>query len=560
MKKAQFNRAFALHKQGELEEAKKLYLEILGSDPNQADILHLLGILLAQQKQFKEAEQYILSALKLDSQNYTYENSLGNVYKNLNDFENAKIHYALALKIKPDYAVAYNNFANIEYLLKNYDLAEKYYRLALNAHPTYADAYYHLGNIFTKKNKLPEAIKYYLEAIKYQPQHSEAHSHLAQIYQQQNKITEAIDHYQKSIDVNPHHANTQINLGSLLVKQGDFADAVKHFEQALETEPKNIDALFNVGTTLILLNKPDEALKYFMQLLPLQPEAETYYNIGVIYMAKDRHQDAIYYFNEAVKKKPDYFDALLNLGATYLKIENYSAAIENYEKAGQLQPDNKEVQYILKALQQHNAPDAAPPEYLKHLFDQYAPYFEKHLEYLDYKVPQLLFSAVVEEIGKPEKSLEILDLGCGTGLAGEKFHPLAKRLIGIDLSEKMLDVAKQKSIYDELKVADVEQALEEFHHLDLIIAADVFTYIGNLELIFKKASQALKNKGIFAFTTEKTAEYPFILQQSARYAHNKQYIEELAAQNELKILHFSSVILRTQKNQPVEGYLFVLRS
>ncbi len=236
---------------------------------------------------------------------------------------------------------------------------------------------------------------------------------------------------------------------------------------------------------------------------------EIYYNIGLIYMAQERHNDAIEYFSEATRRKPDYLDAYLNLGAVSLKKEDHANAIKYYQAALTLKPEDSEISYILSALQQGITPEQAPREYLQHLFDQYAPYFDKHLqEYLDYRVPQLLYDAVTQELGTLAGEFIILDLGCGTGLCGAKFRPLAKHLIGIDISAKMIDTAAQKKIYDELKVLDVTQALQDFSNIDIILAADVFTYIGNLAAIFAHSKQTLKAGGFLHSQPRKPANIP----------------------------------------------------
>ncbi len=204
-------------------------------------------------------------------------------------------------------------------------------------------------------------------------------------------------------------------------------------------------------------------------------------------------------------------------------------------------------------------PKRPPKEYIQSLFDQYAAYFDKHLiEILHYKVPELLYKSIEQETKIKKHSWNILDLGCGTGLCGEKFRPIAKKLIGIDLSEKMIEVAKRKNIYDELHVSDIHQALQKQQDLDLIIAGDTFVYIGDLAKTFSDCKNALRESGLLAFTIEKTTQYPYELQKSARFAHGKKYIEELAKQNNFKIQQCNNIVLRKQRNKSIEGYLYVL--
>jgi predicted TPR repeat methyltransferase len=171
----------------------------------------------------------------------------------------------------------------------------------------------------------------------------------------------------------------------------------------------------------------------------------------------------------------------------------------------------------------------------------------------------LLFSKILENFPDKNIKLNILDLGCGTGLVGEKFQQIAKKLIGLDLSQKMLEIAKQKNIYTELKLGNIEDVIDEYSNIDLIIASDTFVYIGDLTKIFIKCHNALAQDGLLAFTTEKTTHYPFTLQRSARFAHSKRYIEELAAKHNFTILSEELTTIRTQQNKPVESYIYILK-
>lgn len=549
--------AIKSHQSGDLITAEKVYREILLDQPDQTDVEHLLGIVLAQQFKFEEALIWLERAAKHEPHQPALQNSLANVYKNLNKLELAQKHYQNALTLKPDYAAAQHNLANIFYQQGNYKEAAKNYRQAIAIQANYADAHYHLGNTLTQLEEKNEAIAEYYKALELDPNHAASLRHLGQLLLQQNQFSSAIEQLTKSLALEPD-ADAEHNLATALLKINNIKDAKIHFEKALTINPKHVPALENLATTYLTEHHLEPALKYYLQAVMLEPSAETFYNIGVIFMHQDRHQDAINNFLQALTHQPDYLDAHLNLAATYLKQEKYAAAELHYQAALKLKPDDQEIIYLLKALSQKNTPDAAPTEYLQHLFDQYAPYYDEHLtKHLLYQVPELMHKALLER-SHPE-DWRILDLGCGTGLAGAKFRPYAKELIGIDISAQMIAIATEKNIYDKLKVADVKEALLEFHHLDLILAADVFTYIGNLSHIIKTVTHALNQKGKIAFTIEKTDSYPFILQKTARYAHNVGYIESLAEQNLLSIVHQQQITLRQQFNQPVLGYLFILQ-
>ncbi len=520
-----FKTALQHHQKGEIQKAEELYRRILRNEPDNADVLHLLGILLAQRGKFSEAQKLIAKAIELQPNSPSFHNSMGNTLKNLGKLDKAIDYYQKALDLQSNYAVAHNN----------------------------------LGNVLLQQGKLKQASKHYRQAIQIQPNYADAHYNLAIILLKQNNVAEAMKHLDKTLQLQPDHTETHNQKAQLLHQQGDLDKAIYHYKECLKLDPCNAAVFHNLGAIFLEQGEPAAALKYFLRLLQIAPDFDTYYNLGVIYMYLGRPNDAIQYFQEALKKDPNHFASHNNLGSIYLKAEDYKNAAWHYRQALKLQPDNKEITYILNAIDQKKIPKTAPKEYIQSLFDQYAAYFDKHLiEILHYKVPELLYKSIEQETKIKKHSWNILDLGCGTGLCGEKFRPIAKKLIGIDLSEKMIEVAKRKNIYDELHVSDIHQALQKQQDLDLIIAGDTFVYIGDLAKTFSDCKNALRESGLLAFTIEKTTQYPYELQKSARFAHGKKYIEELAKQNNFKIQQCNNIVLRKQRNKSIEGYLYVL--
>ncbi|MFA6038634.1 MAG: tetratricopeptide repeat protein [Legionellales bacterium] len=376
------------------------------------------------------------------------------------------------------------------------------------------------------------------------------------------QIDSAIKHYQKSLRINAANVSAHNNLGALLIDRNKYTAAIRHFKRALNLNPLNPEAFYNLGSTFLLMSNPEAALKYFLRLSQIKPEFDVYYNLGVIYRQLHRHRDAIIYFAKALELKPDAIEVNVNLAEIYLDIQDYAQAINHYQVLHAIDPQNKEIDYMLAALSndENLSLQKAPKEYVTHLFDQYADHFEKHLAALQYQAPQLLYAAVTEIIGFCREKLNILDLGCGTGLAGEKFRVAAKKLIGVDLSQKMLDVAQTKQIYDELLCASMEDVIGEYCDLDLIIAADVLVYVGDLVLIFALCAKALKKHGIFVFTLERTDTHPYLLQKSMRFAHNEKYIENLAQIHGFEVLRHEHVVLRKQRNIPVASVIYVLKT
>lgn len=555
-----YQSALEKHKADNLDAAENDYLAILQDDPHNADVLHLLSILYGQQHEYSTARYYMEQALKENSDSATFHNSMGNILKNLQEYELALHHFNEALRLQPENPVAQNNIGSVFYTIERFAEAAKSFREALRLNPDYPEAHYNLGLTLMKQNNFSVAITEFEETIRLQPKHPRALQNLAYLLQLSQMNDAAAKYYQAALRLDNHNYFAHLNLGAILTGKKKYAAAIRHFKRAINIQPNSQDALNNLGTIFLIQNNPAAALKYFLRLSQLVKDFDIFYNLGVIYMELLRYTDAIIYFNEALAIKSRDFATHTNLGAIYLRRNDYSNAALHYEIALSVQPDNQEIIYLLAAIKQNALPNRAPDKYLQNLFDQYAPHYEQHLQMLNYQVPQHLLSALAEFYGKSVRSLIILDLGCGTGMSGVVLKNFAKKLIGIDISSKMLAIAANKHVYNELQNVSIEEAVKNYHDLDLIVAADSLVYIGNLEDIFLFCKNALVNKGLFAFTIEKTSIYPYVLQHTARYAHAAKYIEELALKNNFAIIEKKEIVLRKQQNTLIEGYLFLLQT
>lgn len=558
--------ALNLHQNGNYTAAKILYEEILETDPDNVAALHLLGILAAQEKETQLALQYLTKALEQEPYSPTLHNSIGNVFKNCGQLANALSHFHAALEQQPNNAILHNNIAIVQQKMRQDKPAIKHYQQAIELCPNYADAHYNLALLFVKQNNITKASEHLHLTIELQPYHSAALCQLAQIYQQRQQNDQALILYQKALKIDNNNVTAHNNLGTLLLTKNKFNAAIRHLKKALILEPYHQEAFFNLGVAFLRLKNPEAALKYFLRLTQFTQDFNVYYNLGVIYNDIHRTNDAIFYFKEALKLNEKNFACEVNLGAIYLKQQNYSMAIEHYNKALQLQPENAEIKYTVAALSQQQNQTAAPSEYLQNLFDNYAENYEEHLTLLEYQAPQFLYTVIVNMLNPLPNSLSILELGCGTGLCGEKIRDFANKLIGVDISNAMLDIAKQKNIYDELQQSTIERALPNYQNTDLIIAIDTFPYIGDLTKIFSLCKKSLKKQGFFIFTVEKPINdeqidknSDFILQRTLRFTHNENYIETLTKKYNFSLILKTVLNIRKQQNKIVESFFYILQ-
>src|SRR6202011_3929779 len=197
-------------------------------------------------------------------------------------------------------------------------------------------------------------------------------------------------------------------------------------------------------------------------------------------------------------------------------------------------------------------------------FDDFAESFDRNLEELGYRAPQLLFDAV-RQSGALQRSLDVLDVGCGTGLCGPLLRPFARRLVGVDLSPNMLSKAAARAVYDQLNCAELTEWLATCgQHFDLALAADVLCYFGDLSAAFAAARRVLVPGGCFACSLEALPEVadggpgePFVLRPHGRYQHARKYVEEMLAAAGLGVISISTDTLRHERQDPVIGHIVV---
>jgi predicted TPR repeat methyltransferase len=175
---------------------------------------------------------------------------------------------------------------------------------------------------------------------------------------------------------------------------------------------------------------------------------------------------------------------------------------------------------------------------------------------LHYSIPKHIAHALYQ-LELPQNT-QTLDLGCGTGLTGVVLRDLSKHLTGIDIAAKMLAQAKEKIIYDELIETEISTFFQNNKkHYDLIVAADVLPYFGELDALFDTLQQHLNPQGYFIFTTEISEKDPWFLQTSARFSHLPDYIKRLADLHQLNLIKQDKVPARIQNQQQLEVMLYV---
>jgi predicted TPR repeat methyltransferase len=280
--------------------------------------------------------------------------------------------------------------------------------------------------------------------------------------------------------------------------------------------------------------------------------------------AEGNHAAAAELLVQCLEIVPDWAPAWFALGAARERLGQMEAAVTAYRRG--LAGDPQDVLGASLALARLGAapmPASAAPAYVVRLFDQYAPRFDEHLiDGLGYRAPALLRDAIAEicaHANRPMHFARALDLGCGTGLAGAAFRDCVVHLEGVDLSPGMIAEARAKGTYDALYVGDVVEHLRAApdRAFDLILAADVLVYIGDLVPLFTQIARVLASGGVFAFTAEGHEGEEYALGADTRYAHSRSYIEESAGKARLTLRLLRAAATRQNKGAEVPGIVGV---
>lgn len=393
-----------------------------------------------------------------------------------------------------------------------------------------------------------------------EPRHADALHMLGVIAGQTGRKTDAVDWLRRSVGCRPDHPEAQKNLGVALKDAGHLDEAITAYRRAATLKPDYAEAHRNLGNALFQNRKFEEAITAYRTALHLSPDFATIsYNLGIALRIVGQHDEAITAFREALRLRPDHVDTLTNLGHALKEQCRTAEAIAAYRDALRLKPDSPDLQHVLAALTGDHSQTTTPATYVRNLFDPYAAEFDGHLVgQLNYGVPGQLLEAVVALA--PGRRFDTLDLGCGTGLCGLQFRAIAKSLTGVDLSPAMTAKAETRGIYDRLVTSDVTAAMREHEDaFDLILAGDVFVYVGDLGQVFHAAACALRSTGLFAFSIEHLDGDGFALHPKVRFAHSLAYIRGLSRTHAFAELHVRAITVRKSGADDVPGWIVVLQ-
>jgi len=413
--------------------------------------------------------------------------------------------------------------------------------------------------------KTDKARSIYQRLLKKNPRNVDALHFYGVLNFQQGKAEKAIELIKRAIENKPDYPDAYNNLGNIYLELEQLDEARRCFEKTIELAPGRIEAHNNLGILLKHLEDYPASERHLLKAIELKPDwADAHYNLANTYALSGYNAQAISHYRAAIDLDPKFSLALKHLGAILYSVGNIDEAVKLYRDWLELDPDNPVVKHLLAACSGENTPERASSEYLEKTFDDFANSFDRKLEILGYRAPQLVSDAAKSQFESDEGTLNILDAGCGTGLCGPLLRPLAQKLTGVDLSQNMLNLANDRKCYDDLAHDDLVTYIDQFNsEYDVIVSADTLVYFGDLSGVFETSARALKPGGLFALSVEKMAEddskQGYSLQTHGRYTHDRAYIEKTAKAAGLEVVSIHEGVLRTELKKPVDGLIVTLK-
>jgi len=541
-------------------DAERRLRDALQLAPTNVSILTNLAVVLQQQGKRREAREHAEKAIAVQPDNVEALLVLADARMGEQEFNAALDAYDRIIMLDPNIAQVHNNRGiTLEKVGRHGDALDSYER-AIALAPDFADAHVNRGRALRRHKRHDEAIAAYDQALALDPGLAHAWLGRGNVLSDLKRDEDALAAYDKALGLKSDLASAWLGRGNVFGRLRRHDEALAAYDQALALEPALAEAWLGQGNTLCELKRCEDALVPYDKALALKPElGEAWLGRGNVFHDLKRYDEALAAYDKALAVSPDLAGAWLGRGNALRWSKRTPEAIEAYRQALTLGGDAASITYCLAALGAAPRPAAPPERYFADLFDSYADDFEHDLvENLNYHIPAVLADTIRRYTSS--RALDILDLGCGTGLVGAQIRPVARTLTGIDVSANMLEKARQRQIYDQLLCGDAAQVLQaQDRQFDLALAADVFIYVGELSPIFRAVRAALRAGGLFGFSVEAAEQGDFVLLSTLRYAHSIGYLRRLAEQHRFVVELIEPQVIRRDAGADVAGYLAVMR-
>ena len=380
---------------------------------------------------------------------------------------------------------------------------------------------------------------------------------------QRGELDAAAATMERLLRIDPSADGVWNNLGNVLIKRGDLVRAGEAFKRSLQLVP-TADAWANLARVYRRLGDLPMSEQACREALALAPDhGPATHNLALALLGQRHIDEGVQAALKAMQLLPPR-ERRRQTYVQYLLVADEPAQAGVILRAWQLQePDNPYVRHHLAACTGAAMPGRAGDDYVEKEFDCFAATFDATLARLNYRAPRIVAEAVAAALPAAAGRLDVVDLGCGTGLCGPLLAPWARTLAGCDLSTGMLMQAAERGVYDELRKAELTAFLRARPGAyDLAVSADTLNYFGELGEVARAVHAALRPGGVLVFTLEALAAAPgeaVRLMPHGRYAHDGAHARQVFEQAGLAVDAPVGVVLREENKVPVQGWLVVAR-
>lgn len=443
------------------------------------------------------------------------------------------------------------------------DDAVNAYLQLLQSEPENFKAHNNLGTVYEDQDKFADAVGCYRRALEINPDAAPVHYNLGHALQRQSQFEAAIDAYQAVLALRPDSPSAYYNIGHAHHDLGDLAAAERAYRKAIEGDPELYRAHSNLGTVLFDQSRLPEAAAEYSRAIEIKPNsAPDHYNLGRVWEVQGKFEDAAEAFRESLGINPLSSAAYSRLATMQIKLQKPEDAANVFRQWLFLMPDDPVALHMQAAFRGDQSVRRASDGYVRDTFDGFAADFDKRLARLDYRAPDVIARSLQQIRGAPSGDLNVLDIGCGTGLCGTHLRSYAKHLSGVDISSAMLEKAREGGEYDDLTEAELTGfMIDNPDDYDLIVAADVLIYFGDLQPVFEAAENALRMGGHLLFSLEHLDDAEsasgYFLNPHGRYSHTQKYVRQTLERAGLTVLDVAVEALRMEDSQPVDELVVI---
>lgn len=409
-----------------------------------------------------------------------------------------------------------------------------------------------------QRGLLDEAMTLYASILDVMPQHIDALHYLGVAKHQMGDSGAGIELIQRSLAISDRQPSAHNNLGNINKELGNIKAAEAAYRKVLDLAPKHVETLSNLAVTLRAQKKPEAARDLLLKALEIDPEhSDSYHNLGNVYRDLKRFDDALSAYRKSLEHQPDNQKSAKSIAKLLYESGRQDEAREVLTRILIRNPEDAVAQHLLMAYGGGEVPSRASDDYVRQTFDGFASSFDNILDGLDYAAPELVAERIGKALKGDDRRYRVLDLGCGTGLFGPLIRERAVTLVGVDLSEKMLDRARARKVYDELVAGELTQYLRDSEsEVDIIACVDTLVYFGDLAEFAAASANAMAPGARLFFSVERHDDESgsgFVLHPHGRYSHSRSYVESTLSGAGLALDGIDQVVLRKERGEPVHG-------